>query len=136
MQGGMMSRKVGLVAICLGVVLALAACGPKTATLKIGMQEFKFVPDHWFVPAGAQVTVTLDDTGALDHTWIIMKKGVTAVTPFANQDESTIFWKAQVTAGQQQTFTFVAPTDPGDYEVVCGESGHLEQGMKGTLTVQ
>ena len=131
-----MSRKVSLAGVCLGVLLALVACGPKTATLKIDMQEFKFVPDHWFVPAEAQVTVTLNNAGALDHTWIIMKKGVTATTPFANQDASTIFWKAQVPAGQQQTFTFVAPADPGDYEVVCGESGHLEQGMKGTLTVQ
>ena len=131
-----MSRKVGLMGVCLGILLALTACGPKTANLRIDMQDFKFVPDHWFVPAGAQVTITLNNKGALDHTWIIMTKGVTATTPFANEDSSTIFWKAQVSAGQQQTFTFVAPTDPGDYEVVCGESGHLEQGMKGTLTVQ
>jgi plastocyanin len=134
----MMSRKsmwLGLVVISLVAVLGLAACGPKTATLIVDTQEFKFVPDHWSVPAGAKVTLTLKDTGALDHTWVIMKKGTTASAPFGTEDEANILYRVDVTAGKSQTFMFDAPTEPGDYEVVCSNPAHLEQGMKGTLTV-
>lgn len=133
-----MSKKVSLLGIFLGtfvVLLALAACGPKTANLRTEMTDFKFSPDRWSVPAGAKVTLTLDNKGALEHTWIIMKKDNTALAPFSAEQEGNVFWKADVKAGASQTFTFDAPADPGDYEVICGEPAHLEQGMKGTLTV-
>lgn len=133
-----MNRKIGLPGIlAAGIVAAivLAACGPKTAALNIDMKDFMFEPDHWSVPAGVSVTLTLKNSGALDHTWIIMKKGVTASTPFGDADKANIFWQGDVSAGDSQTFTFDAPTEAGDYEVVCGEPAHLEQGMKGTLTV-
>ena len=133
-----MSKKVGLLGTLIGsfvALLVLVACGPKTATLRIETQDFKFGPDHWSVPAGSKVTLTMNNTGALDHTWIIMKKGASASTPFGAKDEPNVFWKGLVKPGETQTFTFDAPTDPGEYEVVCGEPAHLEQGMKGTLTV-
>jgi plastocyanin len=134
----MMSKKVGLLGIlagCFVALLALVACGPKTATLRAEMTDFKFSPDRWSVPAGAKVTLTLANSGALDHTWILMKKGAAVTTPFGDKDASNELFKATVKAGETQTFNFDAPTDPGDYEVVCGEPAHLEQGMKGTLTV-
>ena len=133
-----MSRKVGLLGIVMVTfvaLLALVACGPKTANLRIEMTDFKFSPDRWSVPSGSKVTLTLTNSGALDHTWIIMKKGTSVTSPFGTKDEPNVLWRANVKAGETQTFNFDAPTDPGDYEVVCGEPAHLEQGMKGTLTV-
>ena len=133
-----MSRKAGLLGIVVAAfvaLLAMVACGPKTANLKIEMADFKFTPDHWTVPAGVKVSLALTNSGTLDHTWILMKKGTTVTPPFGTKDEPNVLFKATVKAGETQTFEFDAPTDPGDYEVVCGEPAHLEQGMKGTLTV-
>jgi plastocyanin len=132
---GKRSFWLGIITIGLATILGLAACGPKTATLRIEAQDFKFIPEHWSVPAGAKVTLTLNNTGALDHTWIIMKQGTSATMPFDADDEPNVLWKAEAKAGESQTFTFDAPTDPGEYEVVCGTPAHLEQGMKGSLTV-
>lgn len=131
-----MTRKAVIPALPgLLLTVLMVACGPKTANLRIDMADFMYSPDHWSVPAGAQVTVTLNNKGALDHTWIILKKGVVATTPFGTDQQSNILWQAKVTTGQNQTFEFTAPADPGDYEVICGVPAHLEQGMKGTLTV-
>jgi uncharacterized cupredoxin-like copper-binding protein len=116
--------------------MAFVACGPKTANLRIEMSDFKFSTDHWAVPAGAKVNLTLTNTGALDHTWIIMKKGVTVTMPYGEKDKDNVLFEARVKPGETGTFEFDAPTETGDYEVVCGEAAHLEQGMKGTLTVQ
>ena len=133
-----MSRNAGLFAILVAAVVAtvsLAACGPKTATLTVDLKDFMFEPDHWSVPAGATVNLTLTNSGALDHTWIIMKKGTSASLPFGDDDKANILWQGSVKPGESHTFSFDAPAEAGDYEVVCGEPAHLEQGMKGTLTV-
>lgn len=130
-----MNRKTAFLAVGFVILIILTACGPKTANLRIDMSDFMFSPDHWSVPAGAQVSLTLNNKGALDHTWIIMKKGATAAAPFGADQQDNILWQAKVEAGQNQIFSFDAPAEPGDYEVICGEPAHLEQGMKGTLTV-
>jgi plastocyanin len=130
------SQWAGKLLVGLVVAFSLVACGPKTATLSVETQDFKFVPDHWIVPAGANVTLTLTNTGAQNHTWFLMKKGITATTPFVEKDNPNVLFHGEIEAGTRpQVFTFVAPTEPGDYEVVCGTPAHLEQGMKGTLTV-
>jgi uncharacterized cupredoxin-like copper-binding protein len=33
------------------------------------------------------------------------------------------------------TGIFTAPTDPGEYQIVCGTPGHFMSGMVGKLTV-
>ncbi len=38
--------------------------------------------------------------------------------------------------GATKTETFTAPSEPGTYTIVCGISGHLENGMEATLTVK
>ncbi len=127
--------RLGILISLLGILLGLTACGPKSASLRIEAQDFKYIPDQWSVPAGVKVTLTLVNTGALDHTWIIMKKDASATIPFGADDEPNVFWKAEIKTGETQTFTFTAPPEPGEYEVVCGTPAHLEQGMKGSLTV-
>jgi uncharacterized cupredoxin-like copper-binding protein len=37
--------------------------------------------------------------------------------------------------GESDTFTFTAPGQPGDYQIVCGIVGHYMAGMVGSLTV-
>jgi plastocyanin len=124
-----------LLAVALMSLIGLTACGPKTATLTAQLKDFAYVPNEWSVPAGAKVTINLNNTGTQEHNWILMKLGTQASPPFNTDDEPNILQRFKVESGQTATFNFDAPTAPGDYEVVCGTPAHLEQGMKGTLTV-
>jgi uncharacterized cupredoxin-like copper-binding protein len=120
------------------VALGLTGCGPKQATLTVEMKDFAYVPNQWSVPAGAQVTLNVKNSGTQIHEWVIMKKGDKAVSPWDShpENENNIFWELDdVEAGNAKTATFTAPTEPGDYQIVCGTPAHIEQGMVGTLTV-
>ncbi len=66
---------------------------------------------------------------------MIVKPGEEITLPFDEDDESKVFWEAEVQPGETQTFTFTAPEEPGDYTIVCGLPAHLEQGMQGVLQV-
>jgi uncharacterized cupredoxin-like copper-binding protein len=136
------TRIFGLLVLVLAVV-GLAACSgggqaqsSAGAKLDVSMTEMSFTPATMTVPAGKQVTLNIKNDGKVQHQFIIMKKGVTVTPPFGSDQSSNIYWQVQVDPGQSQTTTFTAPADAGDYEVICGIPGHLEAGMKATLTVQ
>jgi uncharacterized cupredoxin-like copper-binding protein len=132
------------VAAVLGVLvlLLLSACGgapaapAQTAQITVDMVEFMFNPETLRVPAGAQVELTLINSGALEHEWVIMNLGTQASEPFDENDEANIYWEKEVAPRSQEVETFTAPTEPGEYQIVCGIAGHLEAGMTGTLIVE
>ena len=130
-----MNRKIGLLYSFLILVFVLSACAPKESRFNVKMEEFKFIPDSFSVPAGAQVTMELENTGALEHELVIMLLSKDATLPFDDDDEANIYWEAELQPDTKQTITFVAPSEPGEYQLVCGTAGHLEQGMKGVLIV-
>jgi uncharacterized cupredoxin-like copper-binding protein len=127
-------RLAGLFVLVLGGLL-LAGCGPRTASLSVELTDFKFTPDAWEVPAGAEVTLTMTNNGTQEHEWVIVKQGEEITIPFDDDDEEKVFWEAETQPGETGEFTFTAPTEPGDYTIVCGTPAHLEQGMQGTLRV-
>jgi uncharacterized cupredoxin-like copper-binding protein len=136
---GMRERihKLSLAAFSLAVMgMLLAACGPKQVAIAATMSEFQYQPPNWEVPANAQVTLTLTNDGTVIHTWTLMEAGYTVTPPFTKDDNQHVLQAFQVDVDQVQTFTFSAPSQPGTYEIVCAEPGHLEAGMKGTLTVK
>ena len=116
--------------------LALAGCGPKKATLEVTMSDYAFTPMTAEVPAGAEVTLNLSNTGTVEHEYVIMALGTQVTLPFGDDDEPNVFWEAEVAAGSSTSVTFTAPTEPGTYQIVCGIPTHVEQGMVGTLTVK
>lgn len=128
---------LALLLLAVGVV----ACGPRSATSKastsfsIELSEFKFTPDQFVVPAGKEITLNLTNKGAVEHEFVIIKKGEQVTPPFSEDDEDKVYWEVEVKAGESTTATFTAPSEPGEYEVVCGIEGHLEAGMKAKLTV-
>ena len=75
------------------------------------------------------------NTGKVKHEFVIIKAGQQATTPWGDDDEAKVQWETEVEAGTRITAKFTAPTDPGTYQVVCGQPGHIEAGMVGTLTV-
>ena len=131
-----MKKYIGLVLLCVVFVLVLVGCGPKTATLDVELKDFGFVPNTFEVPAGATVTLNMKNTGTVTHEYVIMMYGKDATPPFSDDDEPNIFWEHEVEMGASETSTFTAPTQPGDYHIVCGIPAHIEQGMVATLTVK
>lgn len=127
---------VAVILIILIAGLALSACGTKKAEITVEMKDFAFAPESFNVPAGNEVTINMSNSGSLAHEFVIVKKGEKITTPFSEEDEAKIYWEHELEAGQTETLTFTAPSEPGDYQVVCGVAGHLEQGMEATLTVQ
>jgi uncharacterized cupredoxin-like copper-binding protein len=110
------------------------ATGPST-TITAVATEFAFAPDSWTVPAGQEVTITLDNQGAIDHEWAIIVEGVTVASE-AEFDEDLVLYEVEaIPGGSSETGTFTIE-NPGTYQVVCALPGHLDAGMVGTLVVQ
>ncbi len=116
--------------------LALGACGPQTSTLSISMSEYAFDPATWEVPAGADVELTLANDGMLFHNWVLMPPEDVVEPPYSVEEQGQASTEFRVRGGETQTFTFTAPSEPGEYPVLCTEGGHFELGMIGTLLVE
>jgi uncharacterized cupredoxin-like copper-binding protein len=103
--------------------------------LTVSMTEFKFTPETYSVPAGSVVTLQLSNDGKANHNWVLMEFEYIAGAPYDNEDEGHELFNFILRPGENNTFTFTAPSVPGEYQVVCTFPGHLARGMKATLTV-
>jgi uncharacterized cupredoxin-like copper-binding protein len=99
------------------------------------MVEFIFTPAEFVIPAGQEITITAVNNGAVIHEFVIMNFGQTIGDDFGDEDEGNIYWEVEAEPGKTVTATFTAPTEPGEYQVVCGTEGHFIAGMVGKLTV-
>ena len=123
--------------VVLGLSLILTACGSSgpSTTIDLTMTDFHFEPSEFTIPAGQTITVNATNNGAVEHEFVIFKLGTDAGNKFGDEDEDNIFWEVEVFPGETSSYTFTAPTEPGEYYVTCGIEGHLEAGMIGRLTV-
>jgi plastocyanin len=131
--------------------LLLAACGSDqvtgnvmatttvptivSVTLNITMTDDSYDSATYTVPAGATVTVNLANQGAAPHTLDILKKGE-QLSIYKAEDEDKILWELAALAGETKSGTFTAPTEPGEYQIICRVPGHLVVGMSATLIVK
>ena len=131
-----MSRK--LFALLLVFIFLLAACGggnsPST-TIDVVFTEFHFTPDSFTIPAGQEITLNATNNGAVVHEFVIMKFGQSVGEDFGDEDQVNIYWEVEAAPGEKKSVTFTAPSDPGEYQVVCGTQGHYVAGMVGKLIV-
>ena len=135
-----MRRCAGLLAMMLYLTLLLSACGGRgqqTASTNIDVQmtEFAFQPKQFTIPAGEEITLEAANNGAIVHNFVIMNLGTQATLPFDEDDEANVYWKIDLNPGASTSTTFTAPSEPGEYQVVCSTPGHVEAGMIGKLTV-
>jgi len=131
-------KKSGLVVFVTFVMMfVLTACGGSGAstTIDVTFAEFTFTPAEFTIPAGQEITINTVNEGAVLHEFVIMKLGETVGDDFGEEDEGNIYWEVETEAGQSGTTTFTAPTEPGEYQLVCGTEGHYIAGMIGKLTV-
>jgi uncharacterized cupredoxin-like copper-binding protein len=122
-----------------GISLTLAACGSRVASpsteITVNLADFQYSPNSFTVPAGQEITLNAENTGGVVHSFVIMQKGQSAGTEYNDEDRQNVYWEVEVQPGGTIETAFIAPADPGDYEVVCHIPGHLQAGMVGKLTV-
>ncbi len=134
-----MKKITVLVLLVFVASLTLTACGgggpAASATINVTMTEFQFTPAVFVVPAGQQITVNAKNGGTVAHSFVIMKFGTTAGDAFDDDDQPNVYYQIELQPGDSQTDTFTAPTQPGDYQVVCSMPGHIAAGMVAKMTV-
>jgi uncharacterized cupredoxin-like copper-binding protein len=95
-----------------------------------------FTPTDYAIPAGQQITLELKNSGAIVHDFIILKKGVVIQGSFdQDKQKDDVYFQAKLDSNQADTFTFTAPAEAGDYQIICGIPGHFQAGMIAKLTV-
>jgi plastocyanin len=129
--------KKSAILLVVALSLTLAACGSSDSSINVLLTDFTFSPSTFTVPAGEQITVRATNNGSVEHEIAIMKKGTSVSPPFGDKDEGNIYWElGEILPGTTKRDTFTAPSEPGEYEIVCGLAGHIESGMVGRLTVK
>ena len=69
-------RLIALTAI--GLMIVLSGCGGGAATeIDANMKDFSFTPNSWEIAAGETITINLENEGAVEHEWVLLRPGVT-----------------------------------------------------------
>ncbi|MEZ5382070.1 MAG: plastocyanin/azurin family copper-binding protein [Microthrixaceae bacterium] len=116
-----------------GGAAAPAADAAPATELSIATSEFAFDPENAAVVADEDVTVTLDNSGAVEHNWTVLKAGTTIGAESEFTDSMVEAAVGDVAAGE--TLDDVINLPEGDYQVICSVAGHFDAGMKGQLAV-
>ena len=118
--------------------LSLAACGGgggASTTIDVTMTDFQFQPSQFTVPAGQEITFKSSNNGAVVHNFVIMNLGTRAGDFFDEEDVPNVYWETELQPGGSVNTTFTAPTEPGEYQIICRTEGHIVSGMTARLTV-
>ena len=122
--------------LCATVLLVSCGGGQPSTTIAVAMTDFQFTPNTFTIPAGEEITLNIVNNGAVVHNFVIMNLGTSAGEAFDNEEQPNVFWEERdIPAGGDFSVTFTAPTEPGEYQIVCRTQGHIASGMFGTLTV-
>lgn len=130
-----MKRTLMMLSIMLSLVLTSCGGGGPSTTIDVTMTDFQFQPSQFTVPAGQEITFNSTNTGAVVHNFVLMKLGTTAGDIFDEEDTPNVYWEVEIQPGGSTNTSFTAPTDPGEYEVVCRTEGHIISGMSAKLIV-
>lgn len=151
-----------LTTLC-AVALVFSGCGneqpvtgtaePVTSITITGNDRMQFAPTRFVVPAGEEITLTFQNIGSMPkekmgHNLAIIQ-GITANTfsslserfpgneYIAPEYEHHVIAATRVLGpGEEETITFTAPTEPGEYPFVCSFPSHTRMGMIGIMVVQ
>src|SRR5690242_5437179 len=111
--------------------LTLTACSSNKATLNVTATNQGSDSATYTVPAGAEVKVNFTNNGALEYAFAILKQGEHVTPPYQTKDDDKVMWYIVSRPGETKSGTFKAPAEPGEYDIICPESG-----MKATLVVK
>ena len=131
-----MKRTFILAAVLLGLLLgACGAVGGVSNKIDVTMTDFQFQPSQFTVPAGEEITFSSSNNGAVVHNFVIMKLGTRAGDFFDEEDVPNVYWEVELLPGATTETSFTAPSESGEYQVVCRTEGHIVSGMTAKLIV-
>jgi uncharacterized cupredoxin-like copper-binding protein len=108
--------------LVIAAVVALTACagGASNEPLKVTIkgEDIKYSLTSITAKVGQPIELTLDNVGALEHSFYLNEFGV----------------KLEAQPGKKSTTTFT-PDKAGTFKFYCHVAGHTEAGMAGELTV-
>lgn len=134
------------------LALVLAACGGSAVVEEEAVEELIVVnmndiyfgesndnvnnPPIWRVSPSSEVTIRMENMGALEHNWAVLKAGESIPIPFDETDQADkiLFSAGNVAGGASNEVSFTAP-EVGEYNVVCTVPGHAAL-MQGRLIVE
>ena len=130
-----MKRTLIVAAVLLSLILTSCGTSGPTTTINVIMTDFQFQPNQFTVPTRQEITFSSTNNGAVVHNFVVMKLGTTAGDIFDEEDIPNVFWEVEIQPGGSTDTAFTAPTEPGEYQVVCRTEGHIVSGMTAKLTV-
>ena len=113
----MIYQKNNLVAI-FALVLAACSSSPEPLELTLTATDIAYDTSNISAKVSQNVSISFVNDGALEHNFIIDEFGIDNL----------------LKSGETVAISFT-PENPGTYDFYCNVAGHLEAGMKGTLTV-
>ncbi|HEX5809413.1 MAG TPA: cupredoxin domain-containing protein [Anaerolineales bacterium] len=132
--------------LLLAVPLLLAACSAQPAQpaneITVEMTDFTYSKPSLTVAAGQPVTLTLVNTGNIEHDFVVEEIDVTTKViqdsgsdaHHAHGEEKNYDLHASAGVGDTTVLEFIA-LQPGTYKFFCSVEGHEAAGMVGELTV-
>jgi len=117
------NRNFRYIVLALFLAASLVACGgaikePPALNVTLNALDIKWDTTNIDAVVGQTITITLVNTGVLDHNLVIEELGI----------------DVSISPGATEVITFVV-TEPGTLDFICNEPGHFEAGMAGTITV-
>ena len=122
-------------AVLLSLMLVSCGGGGPSKNINVTMTDFQFQPNQYTIPAGQEISFRATNNGAVVHNFVIMKLGTSAGDFFDDEDVPNVYWEVELLPGASTDTSFTAPSEPGEYEVVCRTEGHIVSGMVAKLTV-
>ena len=130
----MKSKLFVLIAILGLMLVSCGGSGPVTS-IQLLLTDFQFSPNTFTIPAGQEITFTAQNDGAVVHNFVIMKLGTDVGTSFDDTDTPNVYWELELQPGGDVESSFTAPSEPGEYQILCSVEGHFMAGMVGKLIV-
>jgi len=137
-----MLQRIFFILVCAILLTACAGASQQAVTeITVEATDFTYDPVSITVPAGQPVTLTLKNTGKVEHDFVIDNINVANVEASdsgpaehhqMSQPEYDLHFFAK--AGETAVLQFTA-MEPGEYEIFCSIEGHKEAGMIGELIV-
>lgn len=118
-------------------------------TVRAVVEEMRFDVAEFTVRAGQEVELTLENPDNMPHNLVIVAPGAADDVAgeasemggegfekqFIPENESVLYATSMLDAGEAETLSFTAPSEPGEYQFVCTFPGHGTL-MRGVMRVE
>ena len=98
----------------------------------VDASEFAFDPSDLNLAAGQEVTVELDNVGAVEHNFTILNAGEEITSEDQFSEDMVLGAVDNTAAGESGSASFTL--EPGTYQAICTIPGHFAAGMNATIT--